>query len=91
MKSELKNLLKLLRQLICQWSFGTWRDARVLTTLPKELRVLKPEEFVQLEEQGQFEEIALVALRRLVVRALKKNLAVRALLRKLVSWLASLA
>ena len=59
--------------------------------MPEELRVLKPEEFVQLEELGQLEEFALVALRRLVVRALKKNLAVRALLRKLVSWLASLA
>ena len=82
MNGELKNLLKLLRQLICQWSFGTWRDAQVVRTLPKELRVLKPEEFQQLEELGQLEEIALVALRRLVVRAL---------LRKVVSWLASLA
>ena len=75
-------LLLLLRQLICQWYFGTWRDAQVLRTLPEELRVLKPEEFVQLEELGQLEKIALVALRRL---------AVRALLRKVVSWLASLA
>ena len=91
MKGELKNLLKLLRQLMCQWSFDMWRDAQVLRTLPEELRVLKPEEFVQLEELGQLEEIALVALRRLVVRALKKNLAVRALLRKVVSCLASLA
>ena len=90
-KGEQKNLQKLLRQLICKWSFGTWRDAQVLRTLPKELSVLKPEEFEQLEELGQLEEIALVALRRLAVRALKKNLAVRALLVKLVSWLASLA
>ena len=68
-----------------------WQDARVLRNLPEELRVLKPEELVQFEELGQLEEFASVALRRLVVRALKKNLAVRALLRKLVSWLASLA
>ena len=70
MKDELKNLLKLLRQLICQWSFGTWRDARVLRTLPEELRVLKPEELVQFEELGQLEEFFLVALRKLVVREL---------------------
>ena len=55
----------------------------MLRTLPEELRVLKPEEFVQLEELGQLEEFALVALRRLAVRALKKNLVVRALLRNL--------
>ena len=73
MKDELKNLMKLLRQLICQWSFGTWRDAWVMRTLLEELRVLKPEEFMQLEELGQLEEIALVALRRLAMRALKKH------------------
>ena len=73
------------------WFVGTWLDARVLRTLPEELRVLKPEEFVQLEELGQLEEFALVALRKLAVRALQKNLAVRALLRKVVSCLASLA
>ena len=59
--------------------------------MPEELRVLKPEEFVQLEELGQLEEFASVALRRLAVRALKKNLAVRALLRKVVFYMASLA
>ena len=85
MKGELKNLLKLLRQLICQRSFDTWRGAHVPRTLPEELRVLKPEEFVQLEE------FASVALRKLAVRALQKNLAMRALLRKVVSFLASLA
>ena len=63
----------------------------MLRTLPEEQRVFKPEEFEQPEELGQLEEIALVALRKLAVRALKKNLAVRALLVKLVSWLASLA
>ena len=91
MKDELKNLLKLLRKLICQWTFDTWKDAQVLRTLPEELRVLTPEEIVQLEELGQLEEFALVALRRLAVRALKKNLVVRGLLRKVVSWMASLA
>ena len=45
--------------------------------MPEELRVLKPEEFVQSEE------FALVAQRSLAVRALKKNLSVRALLRNL--------
>ena len=59
--------------------------------MPEELRVLKPEEFEQSEELGQLEEIALVALRKLVVRALKKNSVMRALLRKVVSCLASLA
>ena len=57
----------------------------MLSTLPEELRVLKPEEFEQLEELGQLEVITLVALRRLAVRALKKSLAMRALLRKVVS------
>ena len=52
----------------------------MLRTLPEELRVLKPEELVQLEELGQPEEFASVALRRFAVRALKKNLAGRALL-----------
>ena len=52
---------------------------------------MKPEEVEQLEELEQLEEFSLVALRRLAVRALKKNLGVRALLRKVVSWLASLA
>ena len=46
MKGELKNLLKLLRKLICQWSFGKWRYAQVPRIVPEELRVLKPEEFV---------------------------------------------
>ena len=81
--ATLKDLQRLLRQLRCLWSFDTRRDAQVLRTLPEELRVLKPEEFVQLEKLGQLEEFALVAPRRLAVRALKKNLAVRALLRNL--------
>ena len=63
----------------------------MLRTLPEELRVLKPEEFLQLEKLGQLEEFILMELRRLAVRALKKNLVMRALLRKVVSWLASLA
>ena len=66
---ELKNLQKLLRQLRCLWSFGKWRDAPVLRTLPKELRVLQPEEVEQFEG--------------FVVRA-QMSLVVRALLRKLV-------
>ena len=72
------------------WSFGTWRDAQVLRTLPEEPRVFKHHELVQIEELGQFEEFALKPQRTLAVRALLRNLAVRALLRKLVleqaSW-----
>ena len=61
----------------------------MLRTLSEELRVLKPEELVQFEELGQLEEFASVALRKLAVRALQKNLVMRELLRKVVSWLAS--
>ena len=53
----------------------------MLRSLPEELRVLKPEELVQLEELGQLEELASVALRKLAVRALQKNMATRALQR----------
>ena len=60
---ELKDLQKLLRQLRCLWSFGKWQDAQVLRTWSEELRVLKPEEFVQLEEPGQLEEFASRALK----------------------------
>ena len=42
-------------------------------------RVLKLEELVQLEELGQLEEFALMAQKSLAVRALLRNLAVRAL------------
>ena len=48
----------------------------MLRTLSEELRVLKPRELVQLEELGQLEEFASVALRKLVMRALQKNLVV---------------
>ena len=51
---ELKNLQRLLRQLICLWSFDTRRDAQVLRTLPEELRAL--------EELEQHEEFAVRAL-----------------------------
>ena len=62
----------------------------MLRTLPEELRVLKPEELVHFEELGQLEEFASVALRKLAVRELQKNLVVRALQRNLVvSLLAS--
>ena len=59
------------------WSIGTWRDAQVLRTLLEELRVLKPEELVQLEELGQLEDFGFMAQRSLAVRALLRNLAVR--------------
>ena len=58
------------------------KDAQVLRTLQEELRVLMPEEFVQPEEQEQHEELAVRALRILAVRALLRNLALRALLVK---------
>ena len=64
---ELKNLLRLLRQLICLWSFDTRRYAQVLRTLPKELRVLK------LEELGQLEELAVRGLKSWAMRALKQR------------------
>ena len=79
---ELKNLQKLLRQLICPRSFDTRRDAQVLRTLPEEQRVL------QLEELEQLEEYTARAWMSLAMRALP-NLAVRALLRKLVCVQAS--
>ena len=67
----------LLRQLRCQLSFGTWRDAQVLRTLEEEPRVL------QLEELEQLEELAVRALQNWAERALLRSLAVRALLRSL--------
>ena len=74
---ELKNLQRLLRQLRCQLSFDTRRDAQVLRTLPEEQRVL------QLEELEQLEELAVRALQNWAERALLRSLAVRALLRSL--------
>ena len=62
-------------------SFGTWPDVQVLRTLLEQLRSLG-EELRTLEEQEQHEELAMRALKNLVVRALK-ILAVRALLRNL--------
>ena len=67
---ELKNLERLLRQLICLWSFDTRQDAQVLRTLSEQLRTL--EELRILREQEQHEE--------LTVRALLRSLALRALL-----------
>ena len=67
---ELKNLQRLLRKLICLWSFDTRRYAQVLRTLPEELRTL--------EELEQHEEFAVRALQSWAVRALLRCLAVRA-------------
>ena len=67
---ELKILQRLLRQLICMWSFDTRRYAQVLRTLPEELRTL--------EELEQHEGFAERALQNWVVRALLRSLAVRA-------------
>ena len=80
MNGELKNLLKLLRQLICQWSFDTWRDAQVQRTFSEQLRTC--EELRIWEEQEKHEKLALMALKILAVRALLRNLAVRAQLVK---------
>ena len=71
---ELKNLERLLRQLICLWSFDTRQDAQVLRTLPEELRTWK--------ELEQHEELAMRALQNWAVRALLRCLAVRALKQK---------
>ena len=51
-------------------SFGTRRDAQVLRIWKAELRIL--------EELEQLEELAVRALKNLAVRALLRNLAVRA-------------
>ena len=53
-------------------SFGTWRAAHVLTIWTEQLRTLA-------EELEQSEELAVRALKNLAVRALLRNLAVRAL------------
>ena len=58
------NLQMLLRQLRCQLSFGTWRDAQVQRTWSEQLKTLS-EELRTLEEEEQTKELA--------VRALKKN------------------
>ena len=56
-------------------SFGTWRDAHVLRIWSEQPKTLA-EELRTLEEQEQFEELAVRALRNLAVRALKvKHLA----------------
>ena len=73
---ELKNFLRLLRQLICLRSFDTWRDAQVQRTLPEELRTL------ELEELGQLEEFSVMPLKNWAVRALLRSLAMRALKKK---------
>ena len=59
-------------------SFGTWRDAQVQSIWSEQLRTYA-EELRILEEQEQREELAVRALRILVVRALLRNLALRAL------------
>ena len=69
---------RLLRQLRCMWSFDTRQDAQVLRTLSEQLRTL--------EEQEQYEEFAMRALRILAVRALLRNLALRALKMKHLAY-----
>ena len=59
------------------------QDAQVLRTLLEQLRTL--EELRILKEQEQHEELAVRALRILAVRALLRNLALRALLVKHLS------
>ena len=56
------------------------QDAQVLRTLSEQPRTL--EELRVLKEQEQHEELAVRALRILAVRALLRNLALRALLVK---------
>ena len=60
------------------WSFDTWRDAQVQRTLSERTKTLA-EELRTFEEQEQHEEFAVRALRILAVRALLRNLALRAL------------
>ena len=58
-------------------SFGTWRDAQVLRIWSEQLRTYA-EELRILEEQEQREELAVRDLRILAIRALLRNLALRA-------------
>ena len=58
-----------------------WRDAQVQRTLLERPKTLA-EELRTFEEQEQYEELAVRALRILAVRALLRNLALRALLVK---------
>ena len=58
-------------------SFGTWQDAQVLRILSEQLRTL--EEELRTLEREQHEELTVRALRILDVRALLRNLTVRAL------------
>ena len=64
---QLRNKQKLLRKWRCLSSFGTWQDAQVPRIW---------------SEQEQREELTVRALRILAVRALLRNLALRALLVK---------
>ena len=66
MKDELKNLLKLLRQLRSLESFGTKRDAQVPRIFSEQLKTLT-EELRTLKEQS--EEFAVRALRNLALMA----------------------
>ena len=60
------------------------QDGQVLRTLLEQLRTL--EELRILREQEQHEELAVRALRILAVRALLRNLALRALLMKHLAY-----
>ena len=59
------------------WSFGTWRDEQVLRIWSEQPKTLA-EELKILEEQEQHEELA--------VRALLRNLAMRALRMKHLAY-----
>ena len=67
------------------WSFDTWRDAQVQRTLSERPKTLAEEQRT-FEEQEQHEELAVRALRILAVRALLRNLALRALLVKHLAY-----
>ena len=77
---QLRNLLRHQRQWRCLQSFGTRPDAQVLRTLMEQLRTL--EEVLTILKREQHEELAVRALKILAVRALLRNLAVRAQLVK---------
>ena len=65
----------LLRQWRSLESFGTWQDAQVPKILSEQLKTLS-------EEEEQTEEFVVTALKMLAMRALLRNLAVRALKEK---------
>ena len=80
---QLRSLLRHQRQWRCLQSFGTRPDAQVLRTLSEQLRTL--EEVLRILKE-QLEGLVVRTLKSLAVMAQLRNLAVRALLVKHLSY-----